>query len=165
MARIWASLGSNVERETNIRGAVAALRERFGELVVSRVYESAAVGFSGEPFYNLVAGFDSDLPCQEIMRIFREVEAEFGRVRGGAKFSSRTLDIDLLTYGDLVTRGEGYALPREEIESYSFVLCPLAEVAPQQLHPVSGKSFARMWSEFDATDQSLAPVEFDFNTG
>jgi 2-amino-4-hydroxy-6-hydroxymethyldihydropteridine diphosphokinase len=99
------------------------------------------------------------------MRIFREVEAEFGRVRGGAKFSSRTLDIDLLTYGDLVTRGEGYALPRDEIESYSFVLCPLAEVAPQQLHPVSGKSFARMWSEFDATDQSLAPVEFDFNTG
>ena len=94
---------------------------------------------------------------------FRQIEADFGRQRGSEKFSSRTLDIDLLTYGDLVQKGEGYELPRDEIEKYSFVLCPLAEVAPDQCHPVTGEQFAKMWAAFDQATQPLWPVEFSFD--
>ena len=162
MARVWVSLGSNVEREENIRGAVAELERRFGELVLSRVYESEAVGFDGDAFFNMVVGFNSDLSPGELMNRFRDIESDFGRVRGSAKFSSRTLDIDLLTYNDLVTKGEGYELPRGEITKYSFVLLPLAEVAPDQIHPVIGKTFSEMWKAFDAEKQPLWPVEFDF---
>ena len=163
MPRVWLSLGSNQNRDVSIRGAVKALDEQFGPLVVSRVYESDAVGFSGEPFYNLVVGFDSELPHEALMPRFRQIEADFGRQRGSEKFSSRTLDIDLLTYGDLVQKGESYELPRDEIEKYSFVLCPLAEVAPDQCHPVTGEQFAKMWAAFDQAAQPLWPVEFSFD--
>jgi len=107
MPRVWVSIGSNQARERSIRGAVQALRERFGELTLSQVYESEAVGFEGHPFYNLVAGFDTGETVGELNAAFRQIEDAFGRVRGPDKFSPRTLDIDLLTYGDLVGTVDG----------------------------------------------------------
>ena len=111
--RVWVSIGSNIDRERNIRTAVAALRAGFGALRLSRVYECPAVGFSGEAFYNLVAGFDTELSPAELSARLRAIENAQGRVRSGGKFSSRTLDIDLLSYGDQVLdRGEVH-LPRD----------------------------------------------------
>jgi 2-amino-4-hydroxy-6-hydroxymethyldihydropteridine diphosphokinase len=163
MPRVWLSLGSNIDREVNIRGAVGALRERFGQVLLSTVYESEAVGFEGDHFFNLVAGIESERPIPELMSEFRRIEADYGRVRGGDKFAPRTLDIDLLTYGDLVMRDERMELPRDEILEYAFVLKPLAEVAPEEVHPVEGVTYAELWSRFDAESQPLWPVAFDFD--
>ena len=165
MPRVWVSLGSNIDREANIRAAVTDLRAGFGELRMSRVYECPAVGFAGEAFYNLVAGFDTERSPAELSARLRAIEDAHGRVRGGRKFSSRTLDIDLLTYGGQVLNQGGFHLPRDEILKYAFVLGPLAEVAPEERHPVDGRSYRELWEAFDKTGQSLTRVGLELNSG
>lgn len=162
MPRVWLSLGSNIDREQNIRGALHALQSTFGELIISRIYESEAVGFEGDHFYNLVVGLETEQEVDQLMDCFRRIEADFGRVRGGEKFAARTLDIDLLTYGDRVQVKGRVELPRDEILKYAFVLLPLSEVAPDERHPVTGERYADLWAGFDDVDQKLWPVSFDY---
>jgi 2-amino-4-hydroxy-6-hydroxymethyldihydropteridine diphosphokinase len=148
MPRLWISIGSNINAEANVRGAVDALRTEFGEVVLSPVYESAAVGFEGPPFLNLVAGVTTALPATRVMQILARIEARFGRGRGHKKLDSRTLDLDLLTYGtDPVIVG-GRQLPRDEVLEYAFVLKPLADVAPQERHPLDGRTYAQLWAAY-----------------
>ncbi len=162
MARVYLSIGSNIEREDNIRGGVADLKRRFGEVTLSRVYESEAVGFDGDNFYNLVAACDTEMPVAQVSQTLHEIEAQHGRTREGPRFSSRTLDIDLLTYDDLVINDNGLQLPRDEITKNAFVLWPLAEIAPDDQHPVLKQSYGEMWESFDKDKQSLWPVEFQW---
>jgi 2-amino-4-hydroxy-6-hydroxymethyldihydropteridine diphosphokinase len=150
MPRVWVSAGSNIDRERSIRAALWELKQAFGELVVSPVYETEAVGFDGDAFFNLVVGFDTDLAPRELHSLLREVESRHGRQRGGEKFSSRTLDLDVLTYGDAVTDEGGKPLPRDEILKYAFVLKPLADVAPGERHPETGESYEALWERFPA---------------
>ncbi|MCW8945093.1 MAG: 2-amino-4-hydroxy-6-hydroxymethyldihydropteridine diphosphokinase [Sedimenticola sp.] len=163
MARIWISLGSNIEREKNIRAALHDLHKEFGALLISTVYESEAVGFSGDAFYNLVVGLDTDRPAADLMTRFREIEADHGRTRGGGGFASRTLDIDLLTYGDAVMDVNGAHLPRDEITRYAFVLLPLSELAADSIHPELGTSYSAMWAAFDHASQRLWAVPFEID--
>jgi 2-amino-4-hydroxy-6-hydroxymethyldihydropteridine diphosphokinase len=162
MARVYLSIGSNIDREVNIRGGVADLKKAFGEVTLSRVYESASVGFDGDNFYNMVAALDTTMPVEEVSIILHEIEGAHGRTREGPRFSSRTLDIDLLTYDDLITDDNGLQLPRDEITKNAFVLWPLAEIAAEELHPVLQKSYAELWSNFDKEKQSLWPVDFQW---
>jgi 2-amino-4-hydroxy-6-hydroxymethyldihydropteridine diphosphokinase len=145
--RCWLSIGSNLDREQSIRGGVRDLRAAYGELTLSPVYETVAVGFSGAPFLNLVAGIDTDESVGAINARLRAIEDGHGRLRGPDKFAPRTLDIDLLTWGEAVGTIDGYELPRDEILKYAFVLGPLAEVAPQARHPLSGRRYADLWRE------------------
>lgn len=149
MPTAYISIGSNIERDKNIPSSLAALKHCFGKLTISSVYESEPVGFAGESFYNLVAGFDSDLPVREIAKQLRQIEQDHGRTREAQKFSARTLDLDLILYGDLIISDGCLQIPRDEIERYAFVLEPLAEIASDLTHPVSGKSYAVLWQEFD----------------
>jgi 2-amino-4-hydroxy-6-hydroxymethyldihydropteridine diphosphokinase len=158
MPRCWLSIGSNQAREASIRGAVADLRAAFGDLVLSRVYESPAEGFAGAPFLNLVAGIRTDLGVAEIDRILRGIEDGRGRVRGPEKFAPRTLDIDLLTYGDRVGTLDGRALPRDEIQRYAFVLGPLAEVAPNETCPGTGRTYGELWVALGPQRPPLTPA-------
>ncbi|MDX1251600.1 MAG: 2-amino-4-hydroxy-6-hydroxymethyldihydropteridine diphosphokinase [Gammaproteobacteria bacterium] len=160
MARVYISIGSNIDRQANIRSALAALRESFGQLTVSPVYESKAVGFAGDDFYNLAVGFDSTLDPLAINHILRDIEHHHGRVRGGSGWTSRTLDLDLLLYGDLISGSHGLTLPRGEITKYAFVLCPLAEIAGEERHPVSGMRYSDLWAAFDKAAQPLWRVDF-----
>lgn len=161
MPQVFIGIGSNINREQNIRGGVADLRQRFGELRLSTVYESAAVGFDGSNFYNLVAAFESDEDVAAITTALHEIEDAHGRTREGPRFSSRTLDIDLLLYGDLVLQQGKLELPRNEITKNAFVLRPLAELASGLQHPVLKKSYAELWDDFDQQKQPLWPVSFD----
>lgn len=149
MPRGYISIGSNIEREKNIFSALRALERQFGKLQVSSIFETEPVGFSGDPFYNLVVGFDSELDVKAVASLLREIEMEHGRTRNSHKFSARTLDLDLLLYGDLVMTEGRLQLPREEITRYAFVLEPLAEIAPDLQHPVSKQHFADLWEKFD----------------
>ncbi|MEA3638402.1 MAG: 2-amino-4-hydroxy-6-hydroxymethyldihydropteridine diphosphokinase [Lamprobacter sp.] len=159
--RCWLSLGSNLARETSIRGGVQGLRQAFGALILSAVYETEAEGFDGQPFLNLVAGIDSPLALGEIQVLLRRIEAEHGRKRGGERFAPRTLDLDLLTYGDRTGVIDGYLIPRDEILRYAFVLGPLAEVAPDERHPTDGRRYAELWHQLQARlrDQHLDPPQ------
>ena len=145
--RCWLSIGSNLERERSIRGGLLDLRAAYSELVLSPVYETVAVGFAGRPFLNLVAGIDTHEPVAAINARLRAIEDAHGRVRGPEKFAPRTLDIDLLTWGDAAGTIDGYTLPRDEILRYAFVLGPLADVAPDGRHPALGRSYGALWRE------------------
>jgi len=161
--RAWLSLGSNIDREKNIRSAIVALERRFGKLLISPVYESEAVGFDGDPFFNLVVGVDTDRSSAEVAERLRQIEQEHGRVRDGGGFNARTLDIDLLTYGQQVIRASGVDVPRNEITRYAFVLRPLAQIAGNELHPVEGVSYQTLWNAFDKSQQRLWAVDLDLN--
>ena len=146
MPRIFVSIGSNIDRAHNVRRALANLRARFGTVDSSSVYETAAVGFNGEPFYNLVVAFDSDDDPETIRTVLRDMEAAAGRQRDGvARFSARTLDLDLILYGDLVRHDEFIDVPAVDIATRDFVLAPLAELAPDAIHPEQQRTFAEMW--------------------
>jgi len=154
MPHVWISVGSNIAREKNINAALSDLRDAFGPLAVSPVYETEAVGFKGDAFFNLVAGFDTGRSPLELHRLLREIEARHGRERDGGKFAARTLDLDLLTYGQAVTEEGGKALPRDEITRYAFVLAPLADVAPDERHPELGQSYRQLWERFEKSNES-----------
>jgi 2-amino-4-hydroxy-6-hydroxymethyldihydropteridine diphosphokinase len=138
-----------VEREKHIPEALNELDALFGPLNVSSVYESEAIGFEGDPFYNLALEFQSDVPAGEIARMLRSIEFAHGRAADCRKFEARTLDIDLVLYGDYVGEDSSLRLPREEAIQVAYMLEPLAEIAPEFIHPVKGLNFARLWEEFD----------------
>jgi 2-amino-4-hydroxy-6-hydroxymethyldihydropteridine diphosphokinase len=160
LATIYISLGSNINREQNTRAGIRALKRAFGDLILSSVYESEAVGFNGDAFYNMVIACETAMPVYDVNRILRGIEDANGRDRSGPRFSSRTLDLDLLLYDDLILDENGLKLPRDEILKNAFVLWPLAEIAPELKHPESGISYEKLWSDFDKNKENLKPVRF-----
>lgn len=161
MPRAYLGIGSNIRPETNLRAGVEELRTLFGPITLSPVYRSAAVGFEGDDFYNLVAVLDTVLEVHRLAALLREIEERHGRVRDEVKFSSRTLDIDLLMYDDAVIREPGLRLPRGDIGRYAFVLRPLADVAPGLWHPLLGTTIGELWEGFDAAGQELETVPME----
>ena len=162
MAAVYLGLGSNESPNVNLRLAICELKKRYGELSISAIYRSAAVGFDGADFLNLVVRLQSeDSPlaiCDEIELIHKLA----GRVRESDKWESRPLDIDLLLYNDLVQDDRPVRVPRDDILQYSFVLRPLAELAPDQVHPVTGKTMLEHWQEFDASSHPLEETSVDW---
>lgn len=146
---VYVSAGSNVAPAENLRRACAELRKRFGELEISGVYRNRAVGFAGDDFLNLVLRFRTVESPAAIIAELERLHVLAGRVRGPDPFSSRTLDLDLLLYGDAVLPDPAIRVPREDIRKYAFVLGPLAELAPALRHPVTGETMAELWAGFD----------------
>jgi 2-amino-4-hydroxy-6-hydroxymethyldihydropteridine diphosphokinase len=165
MPDVFLSLGSNVDREKHITSALTELDDLFGPLVVSSIYESEAEGFEGEPFYNLAVKFHSKLPVDEIAAMLREVEVAHGRAENSRKFEPRKLDIDLILYGDLVSKEGGHKIPRDEIARYAFMLEPLAEIAPDYEHPTLGMDFASLWNAFDKRLSRQRRLELHYEAG
>ena len=158
MARAYVGIGSNIEPEQNIRSAVRALRARYRALALSTVYQSPAEGFAGDDFYNLVAGFDTTESPQTIASTLADIEQRHGRVRYDNGMHSRTLDLDLLLYDDYIAQEPRLVLPRPDITQYTFVLRPLAELAPTVRHPELGKSLKEIWESFAGKHTPLTPV-------
>lgn len=162
MARVYIGVGSNIAPAEHVRAAVAALRERFGRLDVSSVYESRPVGFDGANFYNLAVGFDTELSVDAVADTMQAIEDAQGRDRTVPRFAARTIDLDVLLYDDMVLDKPHLHLPRPEILERAFVLQPLAEIAPDVVHPTLQRSFAELWAVFDKGDQALWRIPFDW---
>lgn len=145
MTRCYLSIGSNIERETSIASGLKALEHHFGHLILSSIYESAPVGFHGDAFYNLVAGFDTNLEIKTLAKTLRDIEIANGRSPDSKKFSSRKLDLDLILYGNAIIDDDCLQIPRSDIERYAFVLEPLAEIAPTLIHPILQLNIADLW--------------------
>lgn len=158
MTRSYLGLGSNVQPDHFLPVGLEALRRSFGTLRLSPVYEGAAIGFRGAPFWNLVACVDVDVSVGRLQSLLRDIEYAHGRSSQTARNSPRTLDIDILTFGDAVGVIDGVDLPRGEILQHAFVLRPLAELAPRERHPVSGVTYGQLWREFDQQSQPLTAV-------
>jgi len=161
MAQIFISIGSNINKAHHIRQGIAALATILDHFVVSSVFESESVGFEGSNFYNLVCGGTTTLSVEQITELLRTIEVDNGRDRSAKKFSSRTLDLDLLTFDELIIN-EPAQLPRDEIDKNAFVLWPLAEVTPNGVHPVLNQRYQMLWDNFDKDRQKLWIVKFDW---
>lgn len=165
MARAYVSVGSNVDPARHLRAALEALGRRFGPLVVSPVYESRAVGFAGANFLNLVVGFESAEPPAAVVEALKAIESAHGRVRTGPRFADRTLDLDLILYGDRVIREDLVSVPRDEILGHAHVLRPLADIAGAEVHPVLGRSYRELWDELGQGLERLWPARLEGGAG
>lgn len=157
MATIYLSLGSNIEPESNLRTAVESLRQLFSEIILSPVYQSPAVGMVGDDFLNAAARAHTGLTAEEVVVQLRSIEDQLGRDRSAPRFSSRTLDLDLLLYDDLVLSTPELAVPRDEITEHAFVLQPLVDIAPDLLHPLSAQPLAMLLKDL----QQRQPEQFE----
>lgn len=160
-ASVYISIGSNVDPYENIRIAISAMREIFGNLRLSPVYQSAAVGFAGDDFLNLVAGFTTAKTLEQVFDEAREIENHQGRDRTQPRFSARSIDLDILLYNDEVIDLPGLSIPRNEILQSAHVLKPLQDLIPDALHPVTGESYAEIWHQLSVNAPRLDVVELD----
>lgn len=147
VVKIYLGLGSNIEPLNNIAAGLKSLEFLFSNLKQSPTYLAPPFGFVGDDFHNLVVSADTDLSIEQVVKALRQIEFDHGRPEQAVKFSSRSLDIDLLLYGDYVGKVDGYNIPRSDIDKFDFVLRPLQDIAAHNTHPVNGKSFAELWGE------------------
>lgn len=147
---VYLGLGSNIGRAANIATALRAMEAQFEELRVSKIYENEAVGFEGPPFFNLVVALETSFTLAEVQTFCKSIEIDCGRSTDAARFSSKTLDIDILFYGDLVREvsEELPKLPRGEVAAQAYVLKPMAELSPYWQHPELKTSMLELWKQY-----------------
>ena len=162
MARVYISIGSNIDKEKNVPSSLKALHSHYGLLDISNVYETKAVGFEGDNFHNLVVGLDTNESPLEISQKLKEIEVMHDRTRGKEQFESRTLDLDQLLYGDLVLQMEGINVPHPDILRYNFVLKPLSELAGDVVHPEEQQTINELW-EASLENGEMKLVDFAFH--
>ncbi|MDX2418814.1 MAG: 2-amino-4-hydroxy-6-hydroxymethyldihydropteridine diphosphokinase [Xanthomonadales bacterium] len=155
MSTAWLGLGSNVNADTHIRAGICELEKDFKNVSLSPVYSSTAVGFDGDDFINLVARVETQMQPLELREYLRKLEDRFGRKRNVAKFSDRSLDIDILLYDDLVLLSPVLEIPRAEILKFSHVLKPLMDLEPDLIHPAERRSMADIWASSGMDDSCL----------
>jgi 2-amino-4-hydroxy-6-hydroxymethyldihydropteridine diphosphokinase len=159
---IYISVGSNINQHAHICAGLDAMAEVFDGLTLSPIYESESVGFDGDNFYNLVVSAKTTNNIADVVACLKRIEDSQGRDRTSARFSSRTLDLDLLLFDDVVCQ-QPITLPRDEITYNAFVLLPLAEVAPNGKHPITQQTYDDMWQAFDKEKQTLWVIDFDWH--
>jgi len=162
MTEVYLDIGSNIDREKNIQSCVDELSMVFPDIKFSKAYESAAVGFEGDPFINLSAGLHTDLTYDELSVYLKRLEDRHARKRDNEKFIARTLDVDILLFGDLVLQPR-LDLPRAEILKFAFVLYPLAEIAADFIHPVEKMTISELAKSSSLDKNSITEIR-DFPT-
>lgn len=163
MPLVTLSLGSNISPAANLRRAARALDGMLGPLRRSSVYESEAQGFDGGRFLNAVVAGRSPMDPPALRDALKALERRLGRDHSRPRFSSRTIDIDILTFGDLAGRRRGVELPHPEIARCAFVLRPLAELLPDGVHGPSGRSYRELWERFEGGPGRLRRLDFDWD--
>jgi len=161
MPEVFVAAGSNVTPRANLGRALHLMREAWPDLRVSPAYANVAFGFEGDDFINLVAGFTTDEPLAVVLGRLHAIEAACGRPREAPKWAPRTMDLDVLLYGDTVGEFPGATLPRPDLLKRAYMLGPLADIAPDLVHPTVGRSIAELWADFDADGHALTPVVLD----
>jgi 2-amino-4-hydroxy-6-hydroxymethyldihydropteridine diphosphokinase len=161
MTGVYVAAGSNVDARRNIGRAVAELRAAFPGLRVSRVYQNAAVGFEGEDFINLAMGFDTQKSLDEVIAELRRIETICGRPRGAPKWAPRSMDLDILMYGDEVGVFPDATLPRPDLLKRPYMLGPLADIAPDLRHPTEHRTIGELWAAFDQKAHAMREILID----
>lgn len=159
MPEVFIAAGSNVEPVKNLKLALAELDESFAPLRVSPAYRNRAVGFEGEDFINLVVGFSTQLDIHSVRARLQEIEGRCGRPRHAPKWAPRSMDLDILLYGDEVRDEPDLKLPRPDLVRRAYMLKPMADIAPNLRHPTLGKTMRELWSDFEGKDHTMTAVE------
>jgi 2-amino-4-hydroxy-6-hydroxymethyldihydropteridine diphosphokinase len=164
MPRVFVAAGSNVEPERNLAKAAAALVQEFPDIELSPWYRNEAVGFEGDDFINFVFGFNTDLSLHDVVKTLRGVEALCGREPGAPKWAPRSMDLDMLLYGDLVHDEPGLHVPRPDLLKRAFMLGPLADLVPDLPHPTANATIGELWQRFDRAAHPMTRVPPSFTS-
>ena len=157
MITAYISVGSNIERGYHVHAAIAELKQLGTACKVSTIYEAEPVGFDGPNFYNAVVVIKTSLSLATLQQSLKLLELQYGRSPAAQKNQSRTLDLDILLYGECVS-DEAPQLPRADIFKFAFVLRPLMELCPERVIPQDGRTVRQVWQAFDR-EQALWPVD------
>ncbi|MEZ5500624.1 MAG: 2-amino-4-hydroxy-6-hydroxymethyldihydropteridine diphosphokinase [Steroidobacteraceae bacterium] len=161
MVAVYVAGGSNVDAPRNVKRAAALLRQRFADIRFSHAYQNAPAGFDGADFINFVAGFTTSEPLADVVAALQKIEAACGRARLAPKWEPRSMDLDILLYGDEINLRGSPRLPRPDLLRRSYMLGPMAEIAPDVVHPTTRRSVGELWREFDAASHPLTPIDLD----
>lgn len=160
MKKVALGLGSNINREENIRSGVEILLGLLSECQISPIYEARSVGFYGENFLNLVVVGKTALSLSSLSKLLRDIEYDHGREKNAEKYSARTLDIDILTYEDAVGEQADIVLPREEIVEQAYVLKPMLDACSNDIHPTLNVSYRELWDAFSGDKSGIWLSDF-----
>jgi 2-amino-4-hydroxy-6-hydroxymethyldihydropteridine diphosphokinase len=158
MPEVYVAAGSNIEPERHLAMAVRELQRQFPGLRSSPWYRNTAVGFEGEDFINFVAAFPTDLPVNEVLQRLHDIETLCGRPREAPRWAPRSMDLDVLLYGELVCQEPHLKLPRPDLLKRAYMLGPLADLAPDLVHPTEKLTIGELWQRFDRAAHPLVRV-------
>jgi 2-amino-4-hydroxy-6-hydroxymethyldihydropteridine diphosphokinase len=158
MPQVYIAAGSNIEPERHLAMAVAELQRQFPGARFSPWYRNGAVGFEGADFINLVAGFATGLPVADVLHRLHAIEELCGRPRAAPRWAPRSMDLDVLLYGNLVCQEPHLKLPRPDLLRRPYMLGPLAALAPDVIHPTEGRTIGELWERFDRAAHPLVQV-------
>jgi 2-amino-4-hydroxy-6-hydroxymethyldihydropteridine diphosphokinase len=165
MSQVYVAIGSNVNAEVNVGKAARELGRLFPDARFSSWYRNPAVGFEGDDFINGVVGFTTDLPLRAVIEQLHAVEGLCGRPRDAPRWAPRAMDLDVLLYDNIVCSEPGMTLPRPDLLKRPYMLGPLAELAPELVHPVAGLTIAELWRRFDKSSHAMTRIESGELTG
>lgn len=158
MPQVYVAAGSNIEPERHLAMAVRELERQFPGVRFSPWYRNRAAGFEGEDFVNFVAGFATELEVAEVLRRLHAIEAACGRPREAPRWAPRSMDLDVLLYGERVCREPHLELPRPDLLKRAYMLGPLAALAPDLVHPTQRQTIGELWEQFDRAAHPLVEV-------
>lgn len=158
MPQVYVAAGSNIEPERHLAIATRELERQFPGARFSPWYRNRAVGFEGEDFVNFVAGFATDLAVDEVLQRLHAIEALCGRPRAAPRWAPRSMDLDVLLYGDRVCQQPHLELPRPDLLKRAYMLGPLADLAPDLVHPTEKRTIGELWQRFDRAAHELVRV-------
>lgn len=161
MTPVYVAAGSNVEPEKHLAAALRALAAAYGPLSLSPAYRNQAVGFSGDDFINLVVGFHTEHTVIEVRQQLQKIEAACERPPDAPKWAPRTMDLDILLFGELVSNEPGLVIPRPDLVKRPYMLKPMADIAPDVRHPILGKTMRELWEAFEGGTHSMVEVLLD----
>ncbi len=158
---VLVAAGSNIDPVRNLQLARRELQRAFPGLRSSRAYRNAAVGFSGADFINLVVAFETRATLAEVLAELHRIEGLCGRQRDAPKWAPRSMDLDVLLFGDRVGSEPGAVLPRPDLVRRPYMLGPAAELEPDRLHPTLRQSLGTLWARFDPAGHAMTAVELE----
>jgi 2-amino-4-hydroxy-6-hydroxymethyldihydropteridine diphosphokinase len=161
MTPVYVAAGSNIDAARNLARAATEIVHTWPDAIFSGAYTNKAVGFDGPDFINLVVGFHTAHPLDFVISRLRSIETHCGRPRYAPKWASRTMDLDVLLFGDLIEKTSDYTLPRPDLLKRPYMLGPLAEIAPQVRHPSAGRTIGALWEEFDRDGHEMLRVPLE----
>ena len=159
MTRVFVAAGSNVDVERNLRLASHELVKTFGKVEFSPAYQNVAAGFEGDDFINFVAAFDTELPVRAVVAELQRIEGLCGRERDAPKWAPRSMDLDILLFGDRVCDEPGLVLPRPDLLRRAYMLGPMADIGGEVIHPLEQRTISDLWQHFDRDAHPLTRIE------
>ena len=159
--KVFIGIGSNLNKIKNIKSCLSKIKNDYKNVKISPVYETKSMGFDGPNFYNLVCSFNTTEDIYKLKERLNKIELDHGRNLNETKYSSRTLDIDILYYDNLILADDKIKIPRKEIIEYDFVLRPLVDIDAEFIHPVLLIPNNKIEEKYDIKKHIIAKVDIN----